>query len=65
MVRLSEFIDELNSMKKEHGDLPVVSGTIQYGEILSVDRDEPIVKLYKAESIDGNQIKHTDSILIA
>ena len=65
MVRLSEFIDELNSMKKEHGDLPVVSGPILYGEILSVDRDEPIVKLYKAESIDGNQIKHIDSILIA
>ena len=65
MMRISEVISVLSELKDQYGDLPVVSCPNIDGENLNLERDEPIMSLYKAEELLANKVRFVDSIMIS
>ena len=62
MKRISEFIKELESLKEQHGDLPVVTNDPDYGE--SIDNNDSYAIFKQKHAFEPSEIKYKDCIVI-
>ena len=62
MKKLSQFIKELETLKEEKGDLPVVTSDPEYGEC--IDNDDSFAIFEPKHVFDSTEEEYKDCIVI-